>query len=158
MSHVTCRASGFTLIEVLIVIAIIGLLASVVLVGLGSFRSRGRDTRRIADLRATQNGLELYYTKNGKYPADENWSELEKTLRTANIGVVKISHDPSSRGSEFEYAYDTSDDLQSYVLRAQLEDGQNVALKESYHGEVVIPGISIDCTNTPTKPYYCIQF
>jgi prepilin-type N-terminal cleavage/methylation domain-containing protein len=51
---------GFTLIEVLTVVAIIGLLASIVLVGLGSFRTRGRDTRRIADLRSTQNALELY--------------------------------------------------------------------------------------------------
>lgn len=62
------KEKGFTLIELLIVVAIIGLLASAVLVGLGGFRARGRDARRIADLRETRKALELYYIKNNKYP------------------------------------------------------------------------------------------
>ena len=42
---------GFTLMELLIVVAIIGLLASMILVGLSSFRTRGRDARRIFDVK-----------------------------------------------------------------------------------------------------------
>ena len=41
---------GFTLIEILVVVAIISILASVVLVGLGPTRKIGRDARRISDL------------------------------------------------------------------------------------------------------------
>ena len=60
---------GFTLIEILIVVAIIAILASVVLVGLGPTQQAGRDARRISDLSEIQNGLELYYNAKGQYPA-----------------------------------------------------------------------------------------
>jgi len=62
------KNKGFTLIEMLVVVAVIGLLASLILVGLSDFRTRGRDTRRIADIKEVQNGLEVYYMKNGTYP------------------------------------------------------------------------------------------
>jgi prepilin-type N-terminal cleavage/methylation domain-containing protein len=63
-----CRQAGFTLIEMLVVVAIIGLLSSVVLVGIGPARSRARDARRIADIRQVQNGLESYHSESGRYP------------------------------------------------------------------------------------------
>lgn len=165
--HSSSRISGFTLIEILTVVAIIGLLASVVLVGLGSFRTRGRDTRRIADLRATQNALELYYTKNGSYPVDSDWRTLEDTVKGAGIGVTKIPHDPlvvggvASKPNQEDYTYDSSDDHQSYILRAQLEDNGNPALNDSFHGfsgAASVPGLGLVCANTDAKPYYCIQF
>src|SRR2546422_562625 len=59
---------GFTLIEILIVVAIIALLASIVLVGLGPARVKGRDARRVADIRQMQNALEIWNTKCGSYP------------------------------------------------------------------------------------------
>lgn len=62
------NTKGFTLIEVLVVIAIIGLLSSVVVVGLGGSRSKARDARRFADIQQIQNWLETQYTPAG-YPA-----------------------------------------------------------------------------------------
>ena len=59
---------GFTLVELLVVIAIIGLLASVILASLSSSRIKGRDARRLADIRQIQNGVELYYIANTNYP------------------------------------------------------------------------------------------
>ena len=140
---------GFTLIELLIVVAIIGLLASVVLVGLGGFRARGRDARRIADLRETQNALELYYTKNNAYPSNiSNWSELKTALINAGIGITTISNDPLS-AETYVYSVTTSP-YQNYVLKAKLEDSNNPALKDDVDG----PVYSIDCDD----PAYCVQF
>ena len=59
---------GFTLIELLVVIAIIAILASVVLVSLSVARAKGRDAKRVSDLKQIQNALELYYSDYGKYP------------------------------------------------------------------------------------------
>ena len=61
---------GFTLIELLVVIAIIGILASIVLASLNIARMKGRDARRIADLKEMQNALELYYSDHNAYPVE----------------------------------------------------------------------------------------
>lgn len=69
--------SGFTLMEMLVVIAIIGLLASFLLVSLGSSRAKARDTRRISDINEIRKALELYYQACGVYPRANASGELE---------------------------------------------------------------------------------
>jgi prepilin-type N-terminal cleavage/methylation domain-containing protein len=67
---------GFTLIELLVVIAIIGLISSVVLASLNTARIKGRDARRISDIKQLQIALEFYYDKNGNYPqAINTWND-----------------------------------------------------------------------------------
>jgi prepilin-type N-terminal cleavage/methylation domain-containing protein len=55
----TQARAGFTLIELLVVVAIIGLLASIILASLSTARQKGRDARRLSDLREMANTLEL---------------------------------------------------------------------------------------------------
>lgn len=144
---------GFTLIELLIVVAIIGLLSSVVLVGLGGFRARGRDARRIADLRETQNALELYYSRNNRYPAisgADSWASLKTTLVGGGIGVSTIPNDPlNSSDSSKTYEYGVSSDQQNYVLKTTLEDSGNSILADDADGAIY--GLSCD------DPVYCVQ-
>src|SRR3954469_19188466 len=64
------KVRGFTLIELLVVIAIIGVLASIVLASLDSSRKKGRDARRLADVKQLQLALELYYDQNNSFPGD----------------------------------------------------------------------------------------
>lgn len=66
----TKTLGGFTLIEFLVVISIIGLLASIVMASLNSVRAKGRDAKRIADLHQIGRALELYYDTQGQYPPD----------------------------------------------------------------------------------------
>ena len=60
---------GFTLVELLIVIAIIGILSSVVIASTTASRSKAHDVRRIGDLKEIELALALYYDVNRVYPA-----------------------------------------------------------------------------------------
>lgn len=60
---------GFTLVELLVVISILGILASIALVSFRSAQMRGRDAQRKSDLKQISSSLELYYSDYGKYPA-----------------------------------------------------------------------------------------
>lgn len=63
---------AFTLIEMLVVIGIIAILASVVLGFLGPAREQARDAKRVEEIRQLQTALELYYRKYGHYPVSED--------------------------------------------------------------------------------------
>lgn len=61
--------SGFTLLELLVVIGIIGILVALATVSYSAAQKQGRDSRRKQDVVAIQNALEQYYSANGyKYP------------------------------------------------------------------------------------------
>lgn len=59
---------GFTLIEVLVVIAIIGLLSSVLYANFNDARKDARNKSLQAELKEVQLALELYKSQNGEYP------------------------------------------------------------------------------------------
>lgn len=61
--------SGFTIVEILIVIVVIGILASISIVAYNGVQSRSRDAKRLSDVQAIQKSLELYKTDRGTYPA-----------------------------------------------------------------------------------------
>ncbi|MDO8511680.1 MAG: type II secretion system protein [bacterium] len=63
---------GFTLIELMVVIGIIGILSSLILVSLNLARSRARDGQRRNDIKQIMTALELYYASNGEYPNTSN--------------------------------------------------------------------------------------
>lgn len=149
------KFGGFTLIEILVVIAIIGILASVALVGLGPVQKKGRDARRISDLRQIQTALELYFTKCGRYPAS-GFSNMVASLTApdlsgecnsgGSIGVRTIPNDPRN-ADQFVYNYGSNGT--SYVLSARMEDEANAVLHDDIDGSL----FSVACDD----PIYCIS-
>lgn len=61
--------SGFTIIELLIVIAIIAILAGLVLNNFQGAQAKARDTQRITDIGNIHSKLEEYYNENNAYPS-----------------------------------------------------------------------------------------
>jgi len=159
---------GFTLIEILIVVAIIAILASVVLVGLAPTQQAGRDARRVSDLSEVQNGLELYYNHFGLYPgtvtgaagspSSSGWPGFATTLVNSNVGVSSVSSDPSN-GRQYTYWYASAANV-SYVLGAALENGSSSVFNNytppSLTGQTQITGGSGTFPANCTAPNYCI--
>src|SRR5665648_119254 len=61
------RNSGFTIVELLIVIVVIGILATITVVAYNGIQSRARDTVRKNDLAQLSKALKLYAVDNGDY-------------------------------------------------------------------------------------------
>ncbi len=153
------KYKAFTLIEMLIVVTIIAVLASMILVGMGGARAKSRDARRIGDLHNVQNALELYYANNGTYPTGtynsaSEWDSFASTLVGADIGVHRIPKDPLDNDTYY-YRYEANDDGTNYVLGAQLET-QDSSLDEDIDGT---PISGIDCGNGDhtSDSIYCIE-
>ncbi len=62
------RQSGFTLIELMVVVSIVGFLATIISAGLDRSRTKALDTRRINDVFAIQKAVEIYFNEQGSYP------------------------------------------------------------------------------------------
>ena len=74
------KESGFTIIELLIVIAIIGILATLVLTNFQGAQAKGRDTVRKNDINSLYQKLEEYYNENGSYINEEITVDNASTL------------------------------------------------------------------------------
>ena len=61
---------GFTLVELLTVIAVIGILSSVTIFSLSGARERARDGERVSEIGTIVLAAELYKDACGRYPAD----------------------------------------------------------------------------------------
>ena len=59
---------GFTLVELMIVVAVLIILMAIVSLAYNGIQGRSRDARRKSDVASLVKALELYYDDNGQYP------------------------------------------------------------------------------------------
>ena len=71
---------AFTLTEVLTVIVIIGILATLGSYTYATAQVRSRDSQRIADLEFIGNGLEQFYLDNRSYPIFDSSQNLPQAI------------------------------------------------------------------------------
>jgi len=126
------KQSGFTLIELMVVMAIIAILATAGLAAYTGYIKKARDTTRIADLRALNTVVLTDMAADGLPPADA--AALGVAILAQNNG--KAIKDPLTTknsclpATEFalelcEYIYAVCDSGTGYALMAKFESDSN---------------------------------
>lgn len=169
------KNKGFTLIELLIVIAIIGLLATLAIVSLTSAQQRARDTKRVADVKAMQTAMELYWNENAEYPAvvaggsPTTWTSLQTDLATF-VSALPVDPEHPTQLYFYGVASDATADeyLQEYVVGATIENDQHQGLAQDVDGtpgtvpadynsvtanDGVVGATAVSCAD----PIYCLS-
>ena len=82
----TNKQSGFTLIEILVVVAIIGILAAIAIPQFAAYRAKGFDARAASDCRNAATAEEAYFVDNASYSSTA--SALPGFVQSANVTVT----------------------------------------------------------------------
>ena len=135
---------GFTIIELLVVIVIIGILVALALPQLFAAQARGRDTDRKNDMKNLQTKLETYFNDNDKYP-----SATELTS-TGGFEGADISADDMKGPRNTTYTYTPSNNDQSYVLSTNLENKKDPAVSNHNTGLYEVKSVNkVETTPAP---------
>jgi prepilin-type N-terminal cleavage/methylation domain-containing protein len=139
----TKQNKGFTLLEILLVIAAIGILAAIVLVAINPNRqiAQARNTVRQADINTIQKAVEQYLIENGSYPSSisvtpgyicntgteqvngstncSGRADLRELVPTYIAGIPK---DPQSTGTNTGYIVAINPDNNKVSIQASLSE------------------------------------
>jgi general secretion pathway protein G len=87
---------GFTLVELMVVIVIIGLLATVVVINVMPALDTASETKARADIEIIDQAVQRYYLDNRRYPTtEEGLGVLQPYLR-------RVSNDPWNRPYKYQ--------------------------------------------------------
>lgn len=122
MKYNKLQNKGFSLIELMVSIAIVAILTALIIVNIASSRAKARDAKRISDIAQIQLALEQYFTKFNIYPTSDEYAGTSG-VPIRNIVpnfLSKIPVDPN--GPAYVYAPDTVNNYYDYILSAELEN------------------------------------
>lgn len=118
---------GFTLVELLVVVAIIGLLTGMVVISIQHVKAKARDAQRVSDINSIATALALYHNDFNTYPVYDGY--IEKTVDPGNPlydglvvagGAIRaLPTDPLNTGN-YRYYYQSTDG-KDYYLEYYLE-------------------------------------
>ncbi len=135
---------GFSLLELLVVIGIIGILVSIGTVAYRSAQERARDSRRRQDVDAVGKALEQYYADNLSYPASGDCSGYE-TYFAGNIPSDPVT------GTSYVQGGDCAVDGSAFCVCAELEaEGAGNAYEKA-------AGSTCSWSGAGSQDYYCVQ-
>ena len=93
------RESGFTIVELLIVIVVIGILAALVITTYSGIQAKARNSKRQTDVQSVQTQIEAYFAQNGHYPSYADLSSSSWVTTNMKSMDQSAMHDPSASGT-----------------------------------------------------------
>lgn len=119
---------GFTLVELLVVLAIIGLLTTVVVINVLPMQSRAQVQKAKADIALLEQGLELFRLEIGRYPTGEEGLVALTVPTATGAKLKKLPNDPWGRA----YLYQSpGPDGQPFLLLSLGADGEPGGTEEN---------------------------
>lgn len=110
--------SGFTLVEVLVVVAVIGVLMAIAVASFQDALDRSKQRATMSDMRTISTALEIYKADTGHYPASgQTMAQLVLILIPYQTSVL-----PSQDAWKHTYNYET-DDVDNYTIGSYGKDG-----------------------------------
>ncbi len=165
---------GFTLIEMLVVIAIIAILTGIIVTNMSGAKAKARDAKRISDLGNIQMALELYFDRCNLYPqsdgvtvgqgGDSSSCGRQKPGGTQYYSmsdfIETIPTPPNSTSAEV-YAYKATPDGRSYMLHTSLEVQNDSITKDSVPDSKrqynIDSANDFSCYSTNAPTNYCLS-
>ena len=125
------KTSGFTIVELVIVITIIGLLSTMSFVGYSSVLKSARDTKRKVELGQIRVALELYKTAQDSPSYPMGNGKISPSLQSALAPYADTVPQDQTAGAYYLYTafkngadcLDESEACDDYLLAAHLEAG-----------------------------------
>lgn len=117
---IRANQSGFTIVELLIFIIIIGVLGALIVTSFSEYKQKDRNQSRQKDIKALQVAVEGYYAQNGKYPTLNELNDSE--WRTKNVRALESSDFQDPQGADSKLTGEPSEKIYSYSAKAD-DDG-----------------------------------
>ena len=130
---------GFTLVELLVSITIIGILASIGLSTFTSAQMKSRDAKRKVHLKQLADSFEAYYNDHGQYPDDTDIFWGNSFVDPDNPGTVymdKLPADPT-QGLNYDYLPEATA-RKSFQIYARLENTKDIDIPKNAQGASLI--------------------
>ena len=120
--------AGFTLVELLVVISIIGILTIISLASFNNAQIKAKDAQRKSDLNQIHKALMLYFSDSGSFPDIVDFGNVSVGLtgKDGTIYMRQIPQDPKFVSGWKSYFYDVSSSKKSFNLFADLENREDI--------------------------------
>ena len=110
------KEQGFTIVELLIVIVVIGILAALVITTFTGIQQKARNTERQTDIKALHGQIEAYYAQNGKYPTLDNLND--SSWRASNMKGLDAEALKDPKGTAQTLVASAAANAYSYDVKA----------------------------------------
>jgi general secretion pathway protein G len=113
---------GFTLIEILIVVTIVGIMAAAIILAINPAKrnKQARDATRKSDIGQIANALKAYFTNYGTYPSPSGPGSASLTALVFSGDLKQIPLDPL--GAEYSYTVSGTGDSAEAAVYGTVED------------------------------------